>query len=130
MEENKEALKDVEYEFGQVHIADDVIAVIAEIATLEVDGVEAIGQGKTDIVQTIRGKKASKGIHVEVEEELVTIEVSVYVRYGVKIQTVCESMQEKVKSSIETMTGLQVQKVDVHVVGVQFEKNSNTENLS
>jgi uncharacterized alkaline shock family protein YloU len=127
MQQNKEALKDMEYEFGQVHIADDVIAVIAEIATLEVDGVVAVGQGKTDFVQTIRGKKASKGIRVEVAEELVTIEVAVHVRYGVKIQAVCEMMQEKIKTSIETMTGLEVEKVDIHVIGVQFEKNSSIE---
>ena len=113
--------EDVELEAGQVQIADDVIAVIAEIATLEVEGTAGVG-GKNDIVNTIRGKKAAKGIRVEVGEGEVFIEIMCTVKYGVKIQDVCLKIQQKVKNSIETMTGLHVRTVDVHVMGVEFPK--------
>nr|WP_307990618.1 Asp23/Gls24 family envelope stress response protein [uncultured Niameybacter sp.] len=109
---------------GEVQIADDVIAVIAEIAALEVDGVFAIAGGKNDIVQTIRGKKGAKGIKVEILEDEVQVDLALNVKYGIKIQDTCIKVQEKVKNSIETMTGLNVQSVDVHVVGVDFSKTN------
>lgn len=127
MEENKVIDLDInvdgntEYkEAGEVQIADDVIAVITEIATLEVEGVCAIAGAKNDIVQTIRGKKASKGIKIEVNADEVHATLAIIVKYGIKIQDTCLKVQEKVKNSIETMTGLNVQSVDVHVVGVDF----------
>lgn len=123
MEENKVINVDLDNkEVGEVKIADDVIAVIAEIAALEVEGVYAITGGKNDIVQTIRGKKASKGIKIEVSEHAVFVDLAIIVKYGIKIQDICLKVQEKVKNSIETMTGLDVQSVDVHVIGVEFAK--------
>ncbi|MEG1149349.1 MAG: Asp23/Gls24 family envelope stress response protein, partial [Niameybacter sp.] len=89
-------------------------------AALEVEGVCAIAGAKNDIVQTIRGKKASKGIKIEVNEDEVHATLALVVKYGIKIQGTCLKVQEKVKNSIETMTGLNVQSVDVHVVGVDF----------
>ncbi|MGL4799187.1 MAG: Asp23/Gls24 family envelope stress response protein [Cellulosilyticaceae bacterium] len=126
MEEIKNVNVEVEDEAGQVQIADDVIAVIAEIASMEVEGTAGIG-GKNDLVQTIRGKKAAKGIKVEVGEGEVFIEVMCIVKYGVKIQDVCLKIQEKVKNSIETMTGLMVRTVDVHVIGVEFQKTKTVD---
>lgn len=122
VEDNKNVNVDLEAEVGQVQIADDVIAVIAEIAALEVEGIASISGGKNDIVNSIRGKKAAKGIKVEVGEAEVFIDIMCVVRYGIKIQDVCLKVQEKVKNSIETMTGLNVATVDVHVVGVEFAK--------
>ena len=128
MEENKVIDVDLDNkEVGEVQIADDVIAVIAEIAALEVEGVYAIAGNKNDIVQTIRGKKASKGMKIEVSDHEVFADLSIVVQYGVKIQEVCLKVQEKVKNSIETMTGLDVQSVDVHVVGVYFSKTKAQE---
>lgn len=128
MEENKVIDVDLDNkEVGEVQIADDVIAVIAEIAALEVEGVYAIAGNKNDIVQTIRGKKASKGMKIEVSDHEVFADLSIVVQYGVKIQEVCLKVQEKVKNSIETMTGLDVQSVDVQVVGVDFSKTKAQE---
>jgi uncharacterized alkaline shock family protein YloU len=128
VEENKVIDVDLDNkEVGEVQIADDVIAVIAEIAALEVEGVYAIAGNKNDIVQTIRGKKASKGMKIEVSDHEVFADLSIVVQYGVKIQEVCLKVQEKVKNSIETMTGLDVQSVDVHVVGVDFSKTKAQE---
>ncbi|OOB77075.1 MAG: hypothetical protein BEN19_02585 [Epulopiscium sp. Nuni2H_MBin003] len=105
-----------------VQIADDVIAMIAQIATLEVEGMKSIGTLKQDLVQTITGKQVVRGIAVEIGENEGEVSVSVkgIIQYGCKIKTVCKEVQEKVKSSIETMTGLRVMNVDVHIIGVSF----------
>lgn len=127
VEENKVIDMNVEEEIGQVQIADDVIAVIAEIAALEVEGIISVGGGKPDIVQSIRGKKASKGIRIEVSADQVFVDIVGTVKYGVKIQDVCLKVQEKVKNSIETMTGLDVKAVDIRIAGVYFPKEKSTE---
>lgn len=109
-------------EVDQVQIADDVIAVVAEIAALEVDGIIGTTAGKGDLIQAFSGKKKPKGVKVEVNEDEVFIDLGVVVKYGAKIQKICKEAQEKVKNSVETMTSLNVVSVNIHVVGVHFDK--------
>lgn len=125
MDEQKIVGLETACEMDQVQIADDVIAVIAEIATLEVAGVVGTAPSKADFVQAISGKKKSKGIKVEVGEGEVFIDVAVVVKYGVKIHKTCLEIQEKIKNSVETMTGLNVQSVNVHVIDVTFDKGQD-----
>ncbi len=115
--------QEVKREVGIVQIADDVIAVIAEIAALEVDGMKSVGTLKQELMQTITGKKLAKGVRVDIGdvEGEVSIAITGVVNYGARIKDVCLEIQEKVKNSIETMTGLKVTNVDVHVVGVAFD---------
>lgn len=120
-EQNVIGLETIE-EVDQVQIADDVIAVVAEIAALEVTGIVGTTAGKGDFVQVLSGKKRPKGVKVEVAEDEVFIDLGVVVQYGAKIQKICLEAQEKVKNSVETMTGLHVVSVNIHVVGVHFDK--------
>ena len=123
MDEQKIVGLETSSEMDQVQIADDVIAVIAEIATLEVAGVVGTAPSKADFVQAISGKKKSKGIKIEVGEGEVFIDVAVIVKYGTKIHKTCLEVQEKIKNSVETMTGLEVKSVNIHVVDVTFDKS-------
>ncbi|MBQ1275073.1 MAG: Asp23/Gls24 family envelope stress response protein [Cellulosilyticum sp.] len=109
-------------EVDQVQIADDVIAVVAEIAALEVEGIIGTAAEKGDFRQALSGKKRPKGVKVEVGEGEVFIDLGVIVKYGAKVQKICREAQEKVKNSVETMTGLNVISVNMHVVGVHFDK--------
>lgn len=122
MDEQKVIGLETSHEMDQVQIADDVIAVIAEIATLEVSGIVGTAVSKADFMQAISGKKKSKGVKVEVGDGEVFIDIAVAVKYGTHIHKVCEEAQEKVKNSVETMTGLNVVSVNIHVVAVEFEK--------
>lgn len=123
MDEQRDVFLESSYDTDQVQIADDVIAVIAEIATLEIEGIVSTFQPKNDFVHAISRKKTSKGVKVIVGEEDVLIDIKVIVKYGIKIPKVCLQAQEKVKNSVETMTGLKVSSVNVHVVGVVCEKD-------
>ena len=120
-EQNVIGLETME-EVDQVQIADDVIAVVAEIAALEVDGIVGTTTGKGDFMQALSGKKKPRGVKIEVSEDEVFIELGVVVKYGAKIQKICKEAQEKVKNSVETMTGLNVISVNIHVVGVHFDR--------
>ncbi|MBE7024700.1 MAG: Asp23/Gls24 family envelope stress response protein [Ruminococcaceae bacterium] len=109
-----------------VKISDDVVQIIAGIAAGEVDGVQAMGNSIAGgIAELLGGKKpVSRGVKVDVQEDTVTIDVHVIVRYGVRIPDVAWKIQEKVKDAVETMTGLEVLKVNIHIDGINIEKES------
>lgn len=106
-------------ESGQVQISDDVIAVISNTAALEVEGVIGTASGFADIL----GKKnLSKGVKVDVDDNEVKVSINLSVKFGYKVPDVANEVQKKIKSAIETMTGLTVTQIDVNVTGINFEK--------
>ena len=126
MEENEivssEDLK--ETDVNGVKIANEVVAIIAGVATSEVQGVAGMSGGFVGGISEILGKKnLSKGIKVEVEGNEAAIEIYIIVEYGVRIPDVAWVLQNKVKTAVEDMTGLNVVKVNIHVQGVKVEKD-------
>ena len=108
---------------GQVQIADDVIAIIAEIAATEVKGVAGMGSTLTgDIVQSLSRKRTPKGVRVELNGSQVILDMTLIINYGQKIPEVTLEVQQKVKNSIEMMTGLEIISINIHVTGVHFDK--------
>lgn len=103
-----------------IRIADDVIAVIAGVAVSEVPGVAEMSGGFAGgISEVLSGKKnLSKGIKVESGEKETRIDVNIIVEYGTRIPDVAFEIQNKVKTAVESMTGLKVVEVNVHVQGV------------
>ena len=108
---------------NEIKIADDVVAVIAGVAVSEVPGVaEMAGGFAGGITEVLSGKKnLAKGIKVEVGEKDTKIDVNIIVEYGVRIPDVAFEIQNRVKKAVETMTGLSVVEVNVHVQGVNTE---------
>lgn len=128
-------MADMQYELtehGTVHIADEVIQIIAGLATSEVDGVTSMGGSFAGgLTESLTGKRnLTKGVKVQFteDERTCTIDVSAVLRFGVSIPNTSLAIQERIKSSVETMTGLKVDPVNVHVVGVVFQ--SDQEDLS
>ena len=106
-------------------ISEDVIGIIAGLAAAEVEGVSGMTLGFVDGINQILGsnKKYSKGVKIELEGNEVVIHLYVIVKYGVKIPDVAFSIQNSVKNSVETMTGLTVKSVNINVQGVTFDKD-------
>jgi len=110
-------------EMGQVKIAPEVISLIASMAASEVSGVADLTAGFTgDMLEKVGVKSPSKGIKVQLGENEVLIDVYLIVEYGVVIPEVAKEVQKKVKLSVETMTGINVTQVNVHVQGINFQK--------
>lgn len=109
-------------------ISEDVIGIIAGIAAAEVEGVSGMTLGLVDGINQILGsnKKYSKGVKIELEGNNVVIDLYVIVKYGVRIPDVAFSIQNSVKTQVETMTGLNVQSVNINVQGVTFDKVEKT----
>lgn len=110
---------------NKIRIADEVVAVIAGKAVSEIHGVSEMSGGFAGgIGEVLSGKKnLAKGIKVVVTEKDAKIDVNIIVEYGVRIPEIAFEIQTKVKKAVETMTGLKVTEVNVHVQGV----NTNIE---
>ena len=108
---------------GEVKIADEVVAVIAGLATTETEGVASMaGDISGDIISRLSMKKLVKGVKVEVIENHVIVYVAINVFYDTNIPSVSQKIQDKVKLAIENMTGLEVIEVNVKVIGIQRAK--------
>lgn len=115
---------------GTVTFASDVVATMAGLATTEIEGVFSMyspstGVGSIFKRRTPAGKgNHTKGVKVDVVDDKVSVDVSIVVDYGTPVPTIAREIQENVKKAVETMSGLEVSHVDVHIQGVSFEKEN------
>lgn len=117
-----EAIKSDYEEYGKVTFADEVVATIAGLAALEVKGVSSMSAG---IVEKFGKKGPTRGVRVEVGEKEAAVDLYMVVDYGVQIPEVAWNVQENVKKSIETMTGLSVIEVNIYIQGIEFHKDGS-----
>ena len=104
---------------GEYRVTDEVVASIAGIAASEVDGVAGLGGGLAlGLGDVLAGRPGSRGVRVQIGTREAAVDVYLHVAYGVQIPVVAQRVQESVKRSVESMTGLQVVQVNVHVQGV------------
>jgi uncharacterized alkaline shock family protein YloU len=121
MVENELSEKTILTQEGSVKISEEVVAIIAGLAASEVKGVAGMSGGIVGGIAEFVGKKnPSKGIKVEVGEKEAAVDVYVIVEFGSRIPEVAHEIQHNVKKSIESMTGLNVVEINVHVQGVTF----------
>ena len=104
---------------GEVQIADEVVAIIAGLAATEVSSMA--GNITNELVSKLGMKNLSRGVKVTVLEGVVTVDLNLNIEYGKNILETSKKVQEKVKSSIENMTGLEVADVNIHIASVDME---------
>lgn len=115
-------------EVGSVKIADEVVAIIAGLAASEVRGVAGMSGGIVGgITEFVGRKNPSKGVKVEVGEREAAVDLFVIVDFGVRIPEVAHEIQRNVKKAIESMTGLKVVEINVHIQGVAFPSETREE---
>ncbi|MCR4904299.1 MAG: Asp23/Gls24 family envelope stress response protein [Butyrivibrio sp.] len=108
---------------GTVKIADDVVARIAALAALEIEGISAIaGNYTTENIEKVGRKNISKGAKVTVTSGEVKVDLSLVMGYGFNIPSTCSKVQSRVRTSVENMTGLKVTDVNIHVAGISMDQ--------
>ncbi|MFD2045966.1 Asp23/Gls24 family envelope stress response protein [Ornithinibacillus salinisoli] len=113
---------------GKVEIAPEVIEVITGIAASEVDGLYAMrGNFATGVVERFGKKTHSKGVKVELTDNGVAIDLYVVLDYGVSIPQVAQKLQENIRQTLKNMTALDIAEINIHVVGVQMDKEDTEE---
>ena len=114
---------------GTVSFATEVVATIAGLAATEVEGVASMtsqSSGFADMFSRKNTRNFTKGVRIDLDGNKVTVDITIVVEYGSPVPDVARSIQENVKKAIETMSGLDVHAVDVHVSGVSFEREQRT----
>ena len=120
MAENRNTYKLEEGDLGEVQIADEVVAIIAGLAATEVEGVASMaGNVTNELISKLGMKTLSKGVKVVVESGVVSVELALNLKFGYNIPNTSAAVQEKVKSAIESMTGLSVADVNIRIAGVE-----------
>ena len=120
MGENKEYVSRSD-ELGNIHISEEVLASIAAAAALEVEGVSGLAANLgSDIAELLGKKNLAKGVRVQMEDEKVTVDLSILMSYGHTIPEVGRAVQDGVKNAVESMTGLEIAAVNVNVGGITF----------
>lgn len=125
MADSRKTFKIKSDQIGDVRIADEVVAIIAGLAATEVEGVSSMaGNITNELVSKLGMKNLSKGITVEVLENEVKVDVAINIAYGYSIPEVSAKVQDKVKSAISNMTGLNVDVVNVRIASVDMAANN------
>lgn len=107
---------------GEVVIVDEVVAVISGLAAMEVEGVASMaGNATRELISKIGIKTLSKGVRVDILEGVVTVAITLTLKYGYNIKEVAGKVQDKVKFAVENMTGLTVADVNIRIAGVEVE---------
>ncbi len=114
-----------EYEdIGTVKIADDVVAMIAGLAAMEVDGISAMsGNITNELMSKVGVKNLAKGVKVEVFGKRVKVDIALIVEYGYNIPVISQKVQAKVQAAIQNMTGLEVTDVNIRIAGVNMKQD-------
>ena len=123
MAEDRKAYMIKDDKLGEVRIADEVVAIIAGLAATEVEGVSSMaGNITNELVSRLGMKNLSRGIKVDVQENVVRVDVALNICFGYAIPEVSAKVQERIKSAVENMTGLEVSVVNIRIAGVNMEK--------
>ena len=124
MEDEKNIQIERNNSFGDVVIADEVLAIIAGIAATEVEGVHSMDGGWSgDFISKLGIKDLARGVKVQVREGEVKVDLSLNMEYGYAIPKVSDLVQDKVSASINNMTGLNVSEVNIRISGVVNKEN-------
>ena len=108
---------------SSITYANEVVAIIAGVAAGEVEGIAGMCNISGSILS--KNRNITRGVKVEIGTEEASVDLYVIIEYGTPIQKAAQDAQENVRKAIESMTGLHVVRVDVHVQGVSFEKENN-----
>lgn len=111
-------------QYGTTIIDDHVLASIAGLSAMECYGVVGMVTRSSagGLVELLRREQSSKGVRVQTNDNVISIDLYVIVEFGTRISVVANNIVEKVKYSIENLTGMTVNKVNVNVQGVRVQK--------
>ena len=113
---------------GNIRIAHEVVGTIAGLAATEVEGVAGMSGGVVDgLTELLKKKNLTKGVKVEVGQRQTAVDLYIVLKYGAKMPETAYKIQENVKRAIESMTGLEVVEVNVHIQGVEFKTEEEEE---
>ena len=112
-------VKNTNQPIGNLNISTGVVEKIAKLAALEIDGVAEVSTGSSGVKGVFAKTNSQKPVVVTMNDGVAEIDISVVLKYGCKVPSVCKNVQEAVKTNVQNMTEITVSKVNINVTGVQ-----------
>ncbi len=110
-------------ELGTINIADEVLAVVAASAAMEVEGVSSLAANlSTDLAELMGRKVYSKGVRLTVANGQVAVDISILIQYGYAIPDVARKVQDAVMTAVSNTSGMEVSQVNIQVAGISFHR--------
>jgi uncharacterized alkaline shock family protein YloU len=108
--------------FGNITYSDELLSNMAGIATMECYGVVGMASRRAmdGIVELLKGENLSKGVKVNADGQIITIDLFVVLEYGISLSAVATNIMDTVKYRVETMTGLEVKKINVTISDIRI----------
>lgn len=110
---------------GSLKVSEEVLATIAKVSALEVDGVAGLAEPTGKVSRFFHREFGKSAIDITLNEGFARVGIVINVNYGSKLEDVCSSVQQKIKENIQMMTGMAVLKVNVRVEGIVFQNAAN-----
>lgn len=108
---------------SNLQISEEVICTIARCAAKEIDGVAGFSNKNLDLRQLLLHGRTPKAISVEVIDGSAVIDLNIIVKYGIRLTELAPKVQAAVKNAVQSMTGIRVARVNVHIADICFGEN-------
>jgi uncharacterized alkaline shock family protein YloU len=113
-------MKDDELYQGTTTIAPDVLLTIAQLTTLNVNGVSRLGHVQTPVNQLLKRTQKREGVSIEVVDDVVYIDIYVILKNDVNVRDVSHNIQHEVARAISEMVGMTVGRVNIHIEDIDY----------
>ncbi len=110
---------------GTLKVSDDVIATVARLAAIEVEGVDSLANASVSFKQLLLKPDKNNSVKVKLSGDVVEISISILVKFGNKVTTVAENIQNRIKAYVQNMTGITVSRVNVSIAGIVFDSTKS-----
>lgn len=111
----------IEREDGTITIDSEVIARVAGIAAMDCYGIVGMAAKsmKDDVFRLLKLESLTKGVKLDIEDNLLSIKLHIIVEYGTNIPAIADSLVSNVKYKVEEYVGLIVSDIEIFVEGIR-----------
>lgn len=121
-------------DLGEINITRETIESMISLNLADVKGV--VGSRKTIIKEitdmlsgTTNGSEidiSSRNIKVEIKNNKPLVNLYIIIKYGVRIPDIAWEIQNRIKENIMKKLAINVNKIDIHIQGIQFPKKTQS----
>jgi uncharacterized alkaline shock family protein YloU len=113
-------MKDESPSQGTTTIAPDVLLTIAQLTTLNVNGVSRLGHVQTPVNQLLKRTQKREGVSIEVLDDVVYLDIYVILKNDINVRDVSHNIQNEVARAISEMVGMTVGRVNIHIEDIDY----------
>lgn len=109
-------------EHGVISIDNEVVARVAGLTAMDCYGVVGMGAKslRDGLIHLLKRESLTKGIHVNMGAETLTIDIHIIVEYGTNIPAIAQSLIDSIIYKVKDIVGLDVDHVNISVVGIRI----------